>query len=120
MTQIRLRVFFTYSVHNPPEGGALVAGVARVGGGPGGAAEGGGGGGELLPVTEHHVHLEGDNCKQGTWHMIYTQTGATLCAQSLGGIDRVVSVARDADGGSGDAQPAPAEPVNSSTVSLSL
>ena len=55
-----------YSVHNPPEGGALVAGVPRVGGGPGGAAERGGGGGELLPVTEHHVHLEGDNCKQGT------------------------------------------------------
>ena len=70
MTQIRLRVFFTNIVHNPPKGGALVAGVARVGGGPGGAAEGGGGGGELLPVTEHHVHLEGDNCKQGTWHMI--------------------------------------------------
>ena len=42
--------------------------------------------------------------------LIYTQTGATLCAQSLGGIDRVVSVARDADAGSGDAEPPAAEP----------
>ena len=53
------------------------------------------------------------NRQQGTWHMIYIiDTGTTLCAESLGGIDRVVSVARDADGGSGDAQPAPAEPDN--------
>ena len=34
----------------------------------------------------------------------------TLSAQSLGGIDCVVSVARDADAGSGDAEPPAAEP----------
>ena len=42
-----------------PEGGALVAGVGPEGGGSGGSTETGCRWRELLPVTEHHIHLEG-------------------------------------------------------------
>ena len=53
----------------------------------------------------------------------------TLSAQSLGRIDRVVSVARDADAGAGNAEPPPAEPAmwvyiyvksNKQTVNIGL